>query len=381
MMKPKWLLLTLLSFLSVNSLFAQKPERVHGWAVVQQPMSWYQAQVEAWKRELERNPSNAMGWYNCYYALRILNKFNPDDKRTYEERKAQLDSFFLKMEKHIPGTYEYNLSKWSNAGFDMKQRFYYDEVLRLGKNRNEHADFVINFGEIDRDLKARDEGCRMKVANGSVSPGFLNYNFNVLVGLKPNAILFTCGDNDTYPAWILQSQGIRKDVTVINLALVLIEEYRNKLFKELNIPKFDSIDFSNDQKTNNALVNHVIKYTKNPVYIGVTVDIKAFKNIEDNLYLTGMAYEYNTQTVDDIAALRKNFEQLYALDYIDKSYTPDISIDIVRVVNQNYLLPMIKLYDHYKAVGDLQRMAWIKQKVLAIAKYSDQEKEVIKHVE
>ncbi len=363
----------------IQAALAQKPERVHGWAVVQNPLKWYEQQVQLWNKELEKNPTNAMGWYNCYYAMRILNRFNPDDKRTSEEKAAQMDSFFKEMEKSIPGTYEYNLARWSDAGFDLKQKSYYNNVVKLGKDRNEHADYVINFGEIDRDMKARDEGCKLKIANGSVSNGFLNYNYNVLIGLKNNAILFTCGDNDTYPAWILQSQGIRRDVTVVNLSLILIDEYRQRLFKELGIPMLDSIDFSKPEKMNTTVVNHFIKNSKRPIYFGVTVNISEFKHLEDNLYLTGMAYEYNTNTIDDIAALRKNFEQLYALDYIDKSFAPDVSENLVKVVNQNYLIPMIKLYDHYKAVGDLQHTLWIKQKALVIAKNSPQEKEVMAH--
>lgn len=372
-------LITFCSLLFTSAVWAQKPGRVHGWAVVQNSMKWYEQQVQLWNKELEKNPNNAMGWYNCYYAMRILNRFNPEDKRTPEEKVAQMDSFFKRMEKSIPGTYEYNLAKWANAGFDLTQKGYYDNVVKLGKDRTEHADYMINFGEIDRDMKARDEGCKLKVENGSVSNGFLNYNYNVLIGLKNNAILFTCGDNDTYPAWILQAQGIRRDVTVVNLSLILVDEYRNRLLKELGMPKLDSIDFSKPDQVNSTLVNYFIQNSKRPVYIGVTVNVHEFKSIENDLFLTGMAYEYNTTTIDDMAALRKNFEQLYALDYIDKSFAPDISGDLVKVVNQNYLIPMIKLYDHYKAVGDLQRTLWIKQKALIIAKNSPQEKEVITH--
>jgi hypothetical protein len=69
--------------------------------------------------------------------------------------------------------------------------------------------------------------------NGLVSPGLLYYNYNTLSGLKPNAIVLTFGDNDTYPLWLLQAKGIRTDVTVINVYLFLIDDYRNKVMKEL----------------------------------------------------------------------------------------------------------------------------------------------------
>jgi len=37
-----------------------------------------------------------------------------------------------------------------------------------------------------------------------LAPGLLDYNFNMLMSIAPDAILLTNGDNDTYPALLLQ---------------------------------------------------------------------------------------------------------------------------------------------------------------------------------
>jgi len=349
--------------LGMKKAAAQKPEKIYGKNRALRTNEYYLQQKELWKKELEKDPKNAEAWYNYYRADRnayIVGEEKDSLKSKGINRFERLQKIVTDMEKQVPESYQYHFVKWLNGNNDLSLLADLEKAHRLAPGEMEPVMSLVYCYEITGDYVKRDEMIRTYYNSGQYSPGLLNYGYNQLAGLEKNAIIFTEGDKDTDATFLLQkAKGIRTDVRLINVNLLLIATYRERILKELEVPapEFDpNSGNENFEKFRQSLIEQFAKNKQQrPVYVAATVSLPYTEKIRDRLGITGLAYLYNTANTDAIQLLKKNYEEIYALDYL-KVYLPhDISEGNVHQFNGNYLASLFTLAEYYSLAGNNER--------------------------
>ncbi|MBN1464919.1 hypothetical protein JXA02_04110 [candidate division KSB1 bacterium] len=372
-------ILIILILLMHTSVFPAFPQKVHRITQEYYSNDWYKTQSELWKKEIDTNPQNAAAWENYYYANRYARFEDIDSK----EKQAKLAQIIDEMERAIPDSYEYTLLRAWNS-HDVNDISGFEKAYKMNPARPDPLYSMITHHELNGNVAKAEELYQALYKTADTITPLLDYNYNVLLSLEKDAILFTNGDNDTYPARMLQVvKGIRPDVTIINIGMALSEKYLLRKLKEHDHAVDGKIlkqqagigadDIPTDMKGKflaTLVTDLTTRYPDIKIYFALTVYDPFKEAFKDALYLTGLAERYAKSPLDNIAFLHKNIEGEFRLDdVLCKWYSEEyVGKNMMSYMNLNYIPAFVKLAEHYQMAGDTQRATRWAEKAMMLAK-------------
>jgi len=257
----------------------------------------------------------------------------------------------------------------------------------------------------------------------------VDFAYNILSSCEKDAVLFTNGDNDTYPLWYLQNvEGFRRDICVANLSLLNARFYLERLIKEPhsfpvgssigNIDKLSPSPLDKsilikipppvfDNSVNDSLIfmfegrrigdknvmliqdKVLLSFLKEnkwkrPVYFSSTVSMQNRIGLQNYLSCVGIVNKLLPVEGKNISpeSLEKNLMQVYRFRYFN---SPDIQLDEGTILlYNNFRHAFIRHIEHYINLGDKEKakeLFNIMNEKLPDWRYSDSQNKFIRHFE
>ncbi|MBI1225350.1 MAG: SUMF1/EgtB/PvdO family nonheme iron enzyme [Bacteroidetes bacterium] len=368
---------SILVLLFATNIFANRsnlllPEPIQPLSKVAYPMEYYADQANLWQLETVKNTMNPDAWLNYFRAARYANILSRDGQPAFD-----LPAIVTSIPTALTNTFEYQFIRFLNANWDERRFEYLLKAHEIAPQRTEVYHDLVTYYETKGEQSQALFYLEKLFEAGDFPAELLAWNYNLLASVEPDAILLTYGDNDTYPLWVLQSaRGIRKDVKVLNINLLLMDDYREKALKELGIAKVDLNPSEEYKEKCLKVLKQITASTVKPVYVANTMPEPLRQALGDSLYLTGLAFCYAPVAFDNLALLKNNYENRFLLDYLRVDFSPDSVSSVLSSMNLQYLPAFILLHQHYEASGEKFKAANLEPIMRRVAKEGGREAEL-----
>ncbi|MCF8299386.1 MAG: hypothetical protein K9J13_17690 [Saprospiraceae bacterium] len=194
------------------------------------------------------------------------------------------------------------------------------------KASNEHMTAFLDLRTFQNEMQASKE-----LVDGLYNDFYISTAKNYLNSCEPNGILFTNGDNDTYPLLYVQAkQGFRTDVLVVNLSLLNTNRYINSFReKTLDAPALPLSFTASDIK---SMVDYV--YLKKDDENDIPMKLEDFIS-----YIRNNQNSDSSKTSNPLSINTKNFIYQYDEDKLEftisNSYIIKSKIMTLDIINAN----------------------------------------------
>jgi len=345
-------------FLMISSgLLAGTPEIILPKTKIIHPVNWYSEQSLNWREETVRNKNNPQAWVNYFTASRYG-----------QQPGEQLNQIVHEMELAVPGTFELLLVQGWNEGFSSKSYDFLTRAFTMKPDDPSTYSSLLLLNELLLNKQDRKTFCNRLFESGLVSGSLLNYSYNVLMSLDRDAVLITEGDNTTIPIFILQDiMNVREDVIVLNLDLLLEPIYRSQRLSQADIKLTGFDGFVTEDPKKLLCSTLPLENPDKKFYYALTLSGENIAPIKDQLYVVGLASRLSKERLNNIAVIKENLEKRFLLDYLAVDFNGENELAAGKVLNANYLVPMILLNDHYVKNGNAEESKRLEQIVTKLA--------------
>ncbi len=359
----------------------QKPEAQISFAQESKPHNYYVQQAELWAKELAKDSLSETSWYNYFRSCR--NSHGTADWRSdfVDESPYLLEGSKIVnlINQYIPNTFtDYYVSYLTN-GIGTSN---YEKLLKAYQMNPDFPGIhssVISYAESSLNTSLRQTTNKTWFSKNYLSSQLLNYGYNLLMSLDTNALLFVQHDNDTYPIWMLQDVlNIRTDVKVISIDFLLLNHYRDSIYRQLSIPEIDlgEVDIDDYHQNWETVVANIINYYAGPrpIYCSMTLFNHLYKKFDNELFVSGLAFRYSKTEIKLSDFNKHLFEQVFRLDYLSYSFLTDRNQMNINYQNANYMSCFKVVYDDYIDKHELAKAEQIKTLALNVARRVDNPK-------
>lgn len=357
-----WLLIVLLSCCAVQA-YPQKTTDAPADPMATQIII-FQNQAKEWKKKVDKNFADEKAWFRYAQTLQTLKALTAIQSK--EGVQKEINAMLEGMKRHIPNTATYALVRNMNAEPGQRD-------MTLEEIMDKWPDAVLHYptylGVSLKNEERLKDICTRWYESGEFPPQYLHFAYNELASADKDAIIFIGGNLDSYGSRVLQQgKDVFKDKKIVTVDFLSDFMYMNMITEELGIPEykddspmnFSSIgDFMEGySKKMKKRLSHIICNTARPVYFTITVE-EPIKNIfKNNLYPEGLLMKYSLKPYDNIAFMRRNFENIYLLDYLRESFYPETLANTsfdpkgIEILSLFYIPAFKSLLQFYKESGD-----------------------------
>lgn len=342
---------------ALGAMAQTRPITVKSPIVTEKGFVWYVEQKNAWREVLQRNPQDEEAWLNYYNAARYMAWEHPEDSTAKEVVRE--------MEAAIPDSYIFNYCAYrestSGKGYG-DAHAYAEAALRNLPDDMQFFDYDqwVSYLAMQGDEQRMKPLAKRYFDSGIYSETILRYNYNELAGMDKDGIIIANGDAAVIPKWLIQEgMGAHRDKTIVCLPFLVVKEYREWLFKKLNIemPVLKEPQTAEDYDSNEqTLLQAIIDHYGSKVYFSSTTPSQTLEPWKKCLYNEGLTLKYSKKPYDNMAVKRRNVEERYMMEYLLVSFRPDWSSG--QHLSANYAIVLADLLPYY-ANHDKRRYDWL----------------------